>query len=140
MLQLTLYKVKWKVLVLSLVCTLASAWQAWNLVIISTQEKDIRSEGIQQPNIVMVLKKFQGATGIDSYWSCLVIFISCQIKLAYFSNNFFPSIKISMLIVFSTPIWKSENINFLSAVFLQSSFEKLENWITNSRPKTLIKA
>ena len=90
-------KFKWKVLVLVLYLGKCMIDLKQTL---STQGKDISSEGIQQPNIFMVLKKIQSATGVDSYWTCLVIFIFQQIKLDCFSNHFFPSIKIKILIVF----------------------------------------
>ena len=99
--------------------TFACAWQTWNFVVTIrgkvTQESGISCKGIQQPNIVRMLKKFQGAAGFDSYRTCLVIFI-CWNFVAYFSNHYFRSIKITTFIVFCTPTcvytWNQQK-NFL---------------------------
>ena len=46
---------------------LAIARQTWNMVIISCQGTDIIGKGTQQPHTISMLKKFQSATGSDSY-------------------------------------------------------------------------
>ena len=115
------------------ILSMASARQTWSLVIeiaiISCKGVDIMGKGTQQPIIVKMLKKFQSAAGSDPYRTCLVISIFiCQVYPIGFSYHFSPSFKITMLIVFCTPIWNQEMIisNQLISFLSNSSAPKIK--------------